>query len=266
MIHNSLLFDIGGTKMRIAYSEDGETFEEPSVLETPQNYDEFLRLFVENIKVVRKEREIKKIVGGMSRSVFEGDYEKFKTDLEALPFGEGLDGVEVLVENDAAMAGLGEANFGAGKGFEIVAYITVSTGVGGARIVNKKLDEKAIGFEPGKQIVDLKNNKTLEDLISGKALELNSGKNPKEITDLAVWDDLAHKLAVGLNNIIVEWSPNVVVLGGSMITGNPCIPLDKTEEYLKKILKIFPSLPPIKKAELGDFGGLWGALAYLKHL
>jgi len=29
-------------------------------------------------------------------------------------------------------------------------------------------------------------------------------------------------------------------------------------------LKIFPKLPLIKKAELGDFGGLYGALAFLK--
>jgi predicted NBD/HSP70 family sugar kinase len=258
---NSILFDIGATKIRMAYSVDGEIFEEPKVFETPKNYEEGLKLFVETAKKLAKEREIKKIVGGMSRSVlgWPNDYEKFKQDL-----GERL-GAEIFIENDAAMVGLGEANWGAGRGFEIVAYITVSTGVGGARIVSGKIDERAIGFEPGKQIIDVDTKKTLEEMISGKALAEKTGKHPKEITDENIWDEHAKILAVGLNNIIVEWSPNCVVLGGSMITGNPSISVEKTEQYLKEILKIFPQLPAIRKAELGDFGGLYGALAYLKN-
>ncbi len=102
-------------------------------------------------------------------------------------------------------------------------------------------------------------------MISGKALQEKTGKHPREITDQKVWDEFAKILAFGLNNIIVEWSPNVVVLGGSMITGDPAIPLFKVEMHLKEILKIFPELPAIKKAELGDFGGLYGGLAYLRN-
>lgn len=261
---NSILFDIGATKTRVAYSENGEIFEEPRVFETPQNYEEGLKKFVETVNELAKGRKIKKIAGGMSRSIWfgvaKGSYEKFKQDL-----GEKI-GAEIFIENDAAVVGLGEANWGAGRGFEIVAYITVSTGVGGAKIVNGKIDEHAVGFEPGKQIIDAEKSRTLEDMISGKALEAKTGKHPKEITDQGVWDAHAWLLAVGLNNVIVEWSPNCVVLGGSMITGDPCIPLDKTENHLKEILKIFPELPAIRKAELGDFGGLYGALAYLKNI
>jgi glucokinase len=258
---NSILFDIGATKIRMAYSVDGEIFEEPKVFETPKDYEEGLKLFIETATELAKGREIKKIAGGMSRSVpgWPNDYEKFKEDL-----GEKF-GSEIFIENDAAIVGLGEANWGAGRGFKIVAYITVSTGVGGVRIVDGKIDDRSIGFEPGKQIIDVDTQKTLEDMISGKALEKRTGKHPKEITDFAVWDEHAKILAVGLNNIIVEWSPDCVVLGGSMITGDPAIPLDKTEQYLKEILKFSPKLPAIKKAELGDFGGLYGALAYLKN-
>lgn len=253
-----ILFDIGGTKIRMAYSDDGESFEEPRVIETPKNYEEGKKIFVELAKDLTKGREAKKFVGGMSRSVAGWGYGWFKSDLE------NLVQAEIYLENDAAMVGLGEATYGAGRGFDIVAYVTVSTGVGGARIVGGKIDEKAVGFEPGKQIIDIDAGDRLEDLISGKALEEKTGKSPKEITDPKVWNEHAYFLAVGLNNVIVGWSPNVVVLGGSMITGDPAIPLDKTEEYLKGLLKIFPELPAIKKAELGDFGGLWGALAYLK--
>lgn len=263
MTSNSILFDIGATKTRVAFSDNLIKFEEPTIFQTKRDYEEWLGEFLRVVKDLSKDRSIFKMVGGMSRNIFEGDYGRLKKDLEASSLGE----VEVLVENDSAMVGLGEAVFGAGRGFEIVAYMTVSTGVGGARIVAGKVDKKSVGFEPGKQIVDIEEglNKTLEDLISGRALGERTGQNPKEINDPKVWDDLAQKLAVGLNNIIVEWSPEVVVLGGSMITGDPAIPLDKAEGYLKEILKIFGELPVIKKAELGDFGGLWGALKMLEY-
>ncbi|MFA6269856.1 MAG: ROK family protein [Candidatus Paceibacterota bacterium] len=259
---NSILFDIGATKTRIAFSADGETFEEPKVFTTVQNYEEIVSLFVATAQDLAQGREIKKIVGGMSRSIADWNEQKLKEDLSKRLGGD------VFIENDSAIVGLGEASWGAGKGFEIVAYITVSTGVGGVRIVNGKIDERAIGFEPGHQIIDIENgvNKTLEEMISGKALQKKTGKHPKEITDQDVWTEHAKFLAIGLNNIIVEWSPDCIVLGGSMITGNPAIPLDKTENYLKEILKIFPELPLIKKSELGDFGGLYGALAYLKDI
>lgn len=258
---NSVLFDIGGTKIRMAYSENGEFFEEPKVVETPKSYEEGKALFAATARECANGREIKRLIGGMSRNVpgygtGSWSYDDFKKDL-----GELIQ-AEVFLDNDAALVGLGEAAYGAGRGFEIVAYITVSTGVGGVRIVNQKIDERAVGFEPGKQIIDIDSGKNLEDMISGKALAQKTGKHPKEVTDPAVWDEHARLLATGLNNIIVEWSPNVVVLGGSMITGDPAIPLDKTEQYLKEILKIFPMVPPLKKSELGDFGGLYGALAY----
>jgi predicted NBD/HSP70 family sugar kinase len=257
---NSILFDIGATKIRMAYSADGEIFEKPEVWATPENYEEGFNLFVKNAKKLAGTREIKTIAGGMSRSVWgnEGP-EKFKEDLQK------TFGVAAFIENDAAVVGLGEAAWGAGRGFGIVAYITVSTGVGGAKIVNGKIDEHAVGFEPGKQIMDVNSGKTLEDMISGKALEAKMGKPPKEIMDQGIWDAHAWLLATGLNNIIVEWSPDCVVLGGSMITGDPAISVEKTEENLKDILKIFPKLPVIKKAELGDFGGLYGALAFIKQ-
>ena len=115
---NSILFDIGGTKTRVAYSLNGESFEEPIVFETVKNYEEGIAVFIENIKKVTNGREIKNIVGGITKSIGWSE-EKLKEDLQK-EFE-----AEINIENDAAMAGLGEANFGAGKGFGIVAYITV---------------------------------------------------------------------------------------------------------------------------------------------
>jgi predicted NBD/HSP70 family sugar kinase len=100
----------------------------------------------------------------------------------------------------------------------------------------------------------------LEGYVSGTAVRLRYKKEPSGITDPVVWDELAKWLAVGLNNTIVHWSPDVVVLGGSMITGEPAIPMDAIERHLGETMRIFPTPPSLKKGELGDLGGLYGAL------
>lgn len=260
-MQNSILFDIGKTKTRVAFTENSDSFETPEIFATDLNYEKGLSNLMEYISKVSTGREIKNIAGGMSRSMEDWSYERLSLDLK------NKFGAEVHIDNDSAVVALGEAHFGAGRGFKIIAYITVSTGVGGARIVDGMIDRASIGFEPGKQIIDIESgsNKTLEDLISGKALEIETGKHPKEITDPKVWEEHAKLLAIGLNNVVVNWSPDIVVLGGSMITGDPAIPLEKTEDYLKEILKVFPNIPVIKKAELQDFGGLYGALVLIKQ-
>ena len=87
-----------------------------------------------------------------------------------------------------------------------------------------------------------------------------TGKKPRDITDAGVWNVYARNLAIGLHNTIVHWSPDVVVLGGSMIVGDPAIDVKKVADYLAETLHLYPELPIIKKAELGDVGGLWGGI------
>ena len=73
------------------------------------------------------------------------------------PFSERLKAelaCPVFLENDSAIVALGEAHHGAGKGDDIMAYLTVSTGMGGARIVHGAIDVNVFGFEPGHQYID----------------------------------------------------------------------------------------------------------------
>ncbi len=167
--------------------------------------------------------------------------------------------VSVYLENDTALVGLGEAHFGAGRGFGIVAYISVSTGVGGVRIVDGKIDESSFGFEPGHQIIE---GKDLELQIGGAALKHHFGKDPREITDPSVWAEMARVLSVGLYNMALLWSPEVIILGGSMVRGSPGISVAEVEKNTKELLKIFPHPPAIIPSTLEDLGGLWGGLAY----
>jgi glucokinase len=52
----------------------------------------------------------------------------------------------VWLHNDANLAGLGEARFGAGRGFDPLLYLTVSTGIGGGIICGGRIYEGAHGL------------------------------------------------------------------------------------------------------------------------
>lgn len=277
-----ILFDVGGTKMRVVAADREKFLGEPVVVTTPKDFGEgfdTLKRIIDNLAsgLTAPDRAVTAIVGGIA-----GPLNAEQTMLVKSPnlsdwVGRDIKNslqtaykVPVELENDAALVGLGEAHFGAGRGKSIIAYLTISTGVGGARIIDGKIDRSSFGFEPGHQIIDPDNTlcpvcegNDLEAYVSGTAIENRFGMKPYEIHDDAVWDELAKFLAYGLNNTIVHWSPDVVVLGGSMMK-EVGIPIPAVRKHLAEILKIFPNIPLVEKAELGDFGGLYGALAHAR--
>lgn len=266
-----LVFDIGGTKMRIGAAENIKKVSKSMIFSTPKRFEEGMALFKNTAKELADGGKIKAVAGGIA-----GTLDKNKTMTLNAPNLRGwskkplvkefikIFGAPVYLENDAALAGLGEAVYGIGRGRKIIAYLTISTGVGGSRIVNGKIDQSAFGFEPGQQII-VTPHCTLENLVSGTAIEKKYGKKPYEILDAEIWDNVAKDLAYGLNNITVLWSPDIIILGGSMMK-KIGISVDRVRFHLSKILKIFPKAPLIKKSKLGDLAGLYGALWYLKSI
>lgn len=254
-----IVFDIGGTNMRVAAAH-GEDIGEVKKVPTPQNPEEAIAKLKELAQEVAGDETVTAAGGDIRGIIVDGVYWKDK----ALPKWEGIRleerlrdvlRVPVLIKNDCAVIGLGEAHKGAGRGSNIMAYITVSTGVGGARIDNGEIDHYVYGFEVGRQLVM---GEELENLVSGTAVKEKFGVEPKELADLSARNELADTLAVGLYNTCLHWSPDTFVLGGSMMTGVNPIPLDRVRESLKKRLTMYPQSPEIKMAELGDYGGLHG--------
>lgn len=273
-----VVFDIGGTKTRVAVSDDLETLTEVKSFKTPTKPADGIKKMIEAISELTD--TVEAIAGGIR-----GRLDEEKNGIEndgVLTKWAGFSVVEILkkkykcevfLENDAAIAALGEAMYGAGKGMEIVAYHTVSTGVGGARIDNGEIDHASIGFEPGRQILDIDRTilgeeiePTLENLVSGTAVGERFGCKAYEIPQSdAVWDELAEYLGQGLRNTILYWSPDAIVLGGSMIIGDPRIEIDPIRKYTVQALDGFVDTPLIAKAKLGDEAGLYGGLAILKQ-
>jgi predicted NBD/HSP70 family sugar kinase len=274
-----ILFDIGGTKTRVVVSEDLETLGKVESFKTPAKFEEGIEKMVEAIKKLTKVKP-KAIAGGIRGPLME-DKSGIQNDVVLTKWiGKSVVGelqkyfnVPVYLENDSAIAGIGEAVFGAGKGLEIVAFHTVSTGVGGVKIENGEVDLASVGFEPGHQVLDIDRTilgeditPTLENLVSGTAIKNRFGVEPYEIPQSDVlWDELAEYLAQGLRNTILYWSPDVIVLGGSMIIGDPRIEIDAIRKYTVAALDGFVPAPLITTAKLGDEAGLYGAMAILKQ-
>lgn len=269
------LFDIGGTKTRLAIASNGKILK-PVVLPTAKNTGDGLLAIEKFLKEKSAIGKIKASVGGIA-----GVLDASKTRLLNSPNLPGWSGKPIKeelekmtkaparLENDAALAALGEALWGAVKGKNIAAYITVGTGVGGARILEGEIDRGA--FEPGHQIIvpngtlcSCGGRGHLEAYISGTSIKKLHKKEPKEITDFKIWDKAARFLAYGIHNAIAFWSPEIIILGGSMIIKKPGISVDKVRVCLREIATPFPKIPLIKKAALGDWGGLHGGLELIR--
>jgi predicted NBD/HSP70 family sugar kinase len=272
-----VLFDIGGTKTRIATSTDLLKFDEVKSYKTPSTFNDGMKKFTETVKEMTN--DVTAIAGGIRGRLME-DKSGIENDGKLTKWaGESVVGylqneygdIPVFLENDTAIAGVGEAVFGAGEGLEIIAYHTVSTGVGGAKIENGEIDMADVGFEPGHQILDIDRTimgeditPTLENMVSGTAVKDRMGVEPYEIPQTDVmWDDLAGYLAQGLRNTILYWSPDAIVLGGSMIIGDPAIKVDAIRKATAEALDGFEATPLIVQAKLGDEAGLYGGMAIL---
>ncbi len=267
-----LMADVGGTKTRIACSDNFESFNDPIIIDTPHAYDAGLEALVSQSKKLSRGEPIDRIVVGIAGTISADHHRALSTphlEWHGKPLAMDLEaalGGTAHVENDVALCGLGEAHFGAGRGAPIMAYLTVSTGVNGVRIVDGLIDRAAQGFEIGGQYVSYQPPCTIESLISGTAVRERTGKHPRDLGhDWGGWEELAKIAAFGLYNTISHWSPDRVVIGGSMMN-EIGISIDAIRRYLAAINTKYSALPELTHSALGDFGGLWGGMARAKQL
>lgn len=185
------------------------------------------------------------------------------------------------VNNDANVAGLAEAIIGSAKGAESVFYITVSTGVGGAFIIDNKIINGANSFAG--EICNLIINEDkyshsglvkggLEGQCSGPNIARIASEKLEKIVDtpevfelykknnkvaIEVVNELCENLSKGISNIISVVDPEVIVLGGSVVLYNK----DLLEIIIEKVRKkvINKEAVDIRIAEIGDDAGLRGA-------
>lgn len=205
-------------------------------------------------------------------------------------------GLPSFVANDANVAALAEAVYGAAKGAENAVMITLGTGVGGGIIVNGEIVGGANGVagEIGHFVVNpdetercnCGNRGCLEQYASAtgivrtakkilaesdRASALRAIKNltAKDVADLAKKGDavaaeametFAKTLGLAVSYLILTVDPEVVLIGGGV---------SKAGEYLLDLVKkhtfcnthIAEKTGEIRLARLGNDAGIYGAAA-----
>jgi len=186
-------------------------------------------------------------------------------------FPEKFKDTKILVENDAALGALGEAYFGSGKDKKVVGYLTLSTGVGGARVTKYENEYDIINAEPGHHVIEKNDDVvdgaglkgTFESFCSGSYFKKRYGKSPDASAGEEAWRKYSSYLSVGLLNLISLWDPEIIVLGGGLAIHNFDIFYPFLMEELKK--QDFFNIPEIKKSTMEDDSGIYGGFILLKE-
>ena len=263
-----IVFDIGGTSMRVA-TVVADRVSEARKIFTPQDPKEGVKALVNLMRECAGDESIEAAARGFPGVVVGGAIQyapnlpEWKGVMLAKELTRALEApVEVL--NDGDCAALGEAVYGSGRGARIVAYVGIGTGIACGRIIDGRIDSGVYDLEAGHQIVDAKGGRELEELVSGRAFEKRYGVHPSKAPREG-YVEMTPILAAGLYNMVLHWSPEVFVLGGGMMNENNGYRLLDIASALKRFSSPYPKLPELRLAEHKDASGLYGALALMQN-
>lgn len=164
------------------------------------------------------------------------------------------------IDNDVKVAALGEAVQGAGKDYPIVYYVTISTGVGGALVIDRKvisgqnghageignicidrnrekyniLNAGAVENEASGTAITRKGKEVFGDQIhdAGDVFELARKGNEKA---LKIVDGMSYDLAMMFSAIGHIIDPHVFVVGGGVMKGKDVF-FEKMEKYYRSMI------------------------------
>jgi glucokinase len=289
--------DLGGTNVRVAkVSEKGDILQ----IESSESYaQEGTKKVMDNLKSLIAKIDKSDVVGigiGVPGPVdTRRGVMTMATNLpgfEEYPMAKEIEAefkLPTYVDNDANVAGLAEALVGAGKGEPIVYYVTHSTGVGGALVVDGKLVSGRYGYagEVGNIILTREGEKinhlnigAAENLFSGTALvkEAQAKLDPsitsaKAIFDKAnagdkvaqeIIDKMAFNFASLLSAIAHVVDPHMFVIGGGVSKSKDYY-FDKMANYYNGLVHVGMRNPTIKRAELSEPGIIGAAMLPISH-
>ena len=205
----------------------------------------------------------------------------------------------VVVENDANAAAWGERAFGAARGSDHVAMLTLGTGIGAGFVVDGRLIRgwTGAGAEFGHTVIDPSGPRCpcglrgcLEQLASGGAIGRMArdaaerdpstlmlrlagsiaGIEGDHVAEAALQQDEAalavlrkagRALAIGMSNLVNVFDPEVIVLGGSVVNaGEPYLGVAR-DEFVKMTAAQRRRPVRVDRAALGNDAGIVGAAA-----
>lgn len=261
--------DIGGSKTLLAtFTDDGKLSNEYRFA-TNADYSQFLKDLETTLKSnyadfkfeyvccampgrINREADIVEDLGNLSWHNV-----PIKTDMSRLV------GAPVLVENDANLAGLGEALL-VQKEYKKVIYITISTGIGVGVIINGKIDLTLADIEAGHMLLPKGGElEKWEDFASGRALRERYGKLARDINDPKIWQVFARDVAIGIYELLAIIQPEAVIIGGGAGAY-----FEKFDKFLLAELNKNPNdmvkIPPIIKARRPEEAVIYGCYDFIR--
>ena len=137
-------------------------------------------------------------------------------------------GVPAAIQTDVEAAVVAEHRYGAGRGLDSIAYVTVGTGIGVGVLVDGKpfrgRDHLELGHIPVRHVrgdsfagVCPFHADCLEGLASGPAINQRWGATPSSLTDRDdVWDTEADYLAQLARVLVYAFSPDKILFSGGV--------------------------------------------------
>jgi glucokinase len=180
-------------------------------------------------------------------------------------------GVPAIMDNDANAGALGEARFGAGRGYSPLFYMTLSTGIGGGIYEDGRIWRGAdsYGGEIGHLTIRPEGPECLcgwqgcfERMCSGLWLARDYGKTAEELMrDPVFVSRYVVDLALGLKACIMLLNPARIVIGGGISKAGDRLFEPLRAELRRQITEWSGARIDVVPAALGDDSVLWGALA-----
>lgn len=291
--------DIGGTKIAVGMVDNsGKVLSRMEAPTDPNRYSDAIELIAHMLRKTaqRAGSGITGIGIGSTGPVdpMRGEF----GDVDFLPGWRGKSpvkdlaqvfSVQVALENDADAAALAEAGWGAGRNRTRLIYVTIGTGIGGGIILDGKLYRGVDGAHPeiGHHVIDPAGPKCTcgfrgcwESLAAGPAmvawLQHNApatyphkeGITAKRICELAREGDPtavqaveteAYYLSLGLANLINLFTPDAIVLSGSVMKSAELF-MDRILTLIRVGCRFVPAeKTKLMLASLGDDTNLIGA-------
>ncbi|MCL0070736.1 ROK family protein [Dehalococcoidia bacterium] len=208
--------------------------------------------------------------------------------------------IPIWMESDADLAALGEHRFGAGRGFDRLIYITVSTGIGGGIISNGEflrgcgLSVAEIGHmvvDPDGPVCNCGGRGHLEAVASGTAIarmaveRISQGDlsdisrlvrgdlsmvtaetvveaaGQGDVTAQAVMQKAGTSLGIAVVSLIHIFDPEVVIIGGGVSNAGELILNPIRQVITERAMPDFRNRARVVRSSLADDSVILGAVA-----
>ena len=193
-------------------------------------------------------------------------------------------GVPVELDNDVNMAALGEQAYGIAKGVSSFVFLAVGTGIGAAMVLDNRLyrGSRYCAGEIGYMVFDNdflapadSDRGYLELVASGEGIAERASNrlagsdrdatNTQKVFENAVAGDVVAKevineavsaLSLAIANTVILLDPQLVVLGGGVLTKT-----ERIDELERNVNRLVPHKTEIRLSSLGERAQLYGTVA-----